>query len=127
MILPPFPITEIGCFNYVLWFISGLVHYAYLAELAVVSYIMPVSQCDIALSASEKGLLGSTIFLGTICSSHLWGFLADTKGRRSIIIPTLIVAFVLDVFASFAKDFYTLATLRFLTGFWSVSRIFLTR
>lgn len=86
-------------------------------ESAVISYIMPVSACDIALSAGEKGILGGACFMGTICSSHLWGFLADTKGRRCVILPTLCITFVLGVCASFASDFHTLASLRFLTGF----------
>lgn len=112
-----FPSVEIGCFNYLLVFVAGLVQFSHYAELAVISYIIPMSRCDIALNASERGLLGGACFMGTICSSHLWGFLADTRGRRRIVIPTLFVSFVLDVCASFASDFYTLATFRFLTGF----------
>lgn len=110
-------LIEIGCFNYIVLIISGLIQFAYLMESAAVTYTMPVSGCDIVLSAGEKGMLGAACFMGTICSSHLWGFLADTKGRRCVILPTLFVAFVLGVCASFANDFYTLASLRFLTGF----------
>lgn len=110
-------LTEIGCFNYLLLFISGMIQFAYLVEASVISYIMPVSQCDITMNARERGILGGACFLGTICSSHLWGFLADTKGRRRIILPTLFTSFVLAVCASFASNVYTLATFRFLTGF----------
>lgn len=112
-----FSSVEFGCFNYLLVFVSGLVQFSHYAELAVISYVIPTSRCDIALNASERGLLGGACFMGTICSAHLWGFLADTRGRRCIVIPTLLVSFVLDVCASFAGDFYTLATFRFLTGF----------
>lgn len=108
---------EMRWFNYLLVLIAGTIHLAYLIEAVVFSYIMPLSQCDIAMSASERGILGGAYFLGAICSSHLWGFLADTKGRRRIIILTLFVSFALDVCASLASNVYILATFRFLTGF----------
>ncbi|KNC23770.1 hypothetical protein FF38_13813 [Lucilia cuprina] len=56
-------------------------------------------------------------FAGIIFSSHLWGFLADTQGRRKIIRPTLLVAFCITFLSSFSNDFWTLVILRFLNGF----------
>lgn len=50
-------------------------------------------------------------------SSHLWGFLADTKGRRRVIRPTLFVAFMISIVSSFAPNFYQFAILRFFNGF----------
>lgn len=94
-----------------------MIQYAYLAEAILVGYILPVMQCDVPMSANEKGILGGAMFAGAIGASHLWGFLADTKGRRCIIIPTLFISFALDVCASFASNVYTLAIYRLLTGF----------
>lgn len=56
-------------------------------------------------------------FLGVISSSHLWGYLADTKGRHRIITPTLLIAFLLTCASSLAPNFYLFVTLRYLTGF----------
>lgn len=86
-------------------------------ESCVVAYIFPVSQCDLNLTTNEKGLLGAVAFFGMICSSHLWGFLADTQGRRRVIIPTLFIAFVLSVMSSVTDNFYLFATFRGLNGF----------
>lgn len=90
---------------------------AVLLETLGISFVMPVSQCDLHLTTQEKGVLAAVSFLGIICSSHLWGYLADTKGRRFVIRPTLLLAFTLSVCSSFTTDFYTLAVLRFLNGF----------
>lgn len=109
--------AEVGWFNHYLVFISAMVQVAYLLEADLSGYVIPVSQCDITMDASEKGIFGGAVFLGAICSSHLWGFLADTKGRRRIIIPTLFASFALDVCASFASNVYILSAFRFLTGF----------
>lgn len=89
---------------------------AIIMETCGISFVMPVFQCDIRLTTQEKGILGAVSFLGIITTSHLWGFLADTKGRRRVIQPALIVAFLLTVCSSFTKDFYLLAALRFLNG-----------
>lgn len=88
-----------------------------LMEGCGLTYIMTVSQCDLYLSSNEKGILGAMCFLGIICSSHLWGFLADTKGRRRVIQPTLLIAFIFSICSSFTANFYLLATFRFLNGF----------
>lgn len=90
---------------------------AVLMETCGIAFVIPVSQCDLKLSTSEKGILGAVSFFGIICSSHLWGFLADTKGRRCVIQPTLFVAFLLSIASSFVQNFYLFAALRFLNGF----------
>lgn len=86
-------------------------------EISGILYVFPVSQCDLNLTASEKGILGSSTLFGIICSSHLWGYLADTKGRRAVILPTLFLAFISSVAATFVQNFYIFTTLRFLNGF----------
>lgn len=90
---------------------------AVLMETCGMAFVIPVSQCDLKMSTSEKGILGAVSFFGIICSSHLWGFLADTKGRRYIIQPTLFVAFLLSIASSFVQNFYLFTALRFLNGF----------
>jgi MFS transporter, VNT family, synaptic vesicle glycoprotein 2 len=54
---------------------------------------------------------------GIITSSMLWGFLADTKGRRSVILPTLFLASACSVLSSFTSQIWVFMLLRYLTGF----------
>lgn len=112
-----FLVTEFGIFNFILIFLSGLILNAVLMETCGISFVLPVSECDLKLTAGEKGVLNAIGFFGIICSSHLWGFLADTKGRRSIIQPTLFVAFLLSCVGSLVENFYIFVTLRFFNGF----------
>lgn len=79
--------------------------------------MFPVAECDLNLSTSNKGILAGAPYIGMILSSHLWGFLADTKGRRRVIQPTLLVAFLVSVASSFVQNFYLFTALRFLSGF----------
>lgn len=108
---------DFGLFNYVLIWFSALILHAITLETCAIAFIMPVSECDLNLTQSQKGILGGAAFFGIICSSYLWGFLADTKGRRSVIQPTLLIAALLSIIGSFVQNFYIFAALRFLNGF----------
>lgn len=112
-----FFILEIGIFHYLLVIISGLAVFATIGEICSIMYVFPVSQCDLNLTPSEKGILGGAVPLGIISSAHLWGYLADTKGRRAVILPTLVLAFLSSASASFVQNFYLFTVLRFLNGF----------
>lgn len=98
--------------------ISGTIIGATFLENCAIGFVLPVSQCDLDLTTPQKGVLGGIAFVGIICSSHLWGFLADTKGRKFVIQPTIMIAFALSICSSFATNFYVLAVTRFLSGFW---------
>lgn len=87
-----------------------------LFETLTISFILPVI-CELNLTSSEKGLLSCISIFGIITSAHLWGFLADTKGRRKIILPTLFLSFTCTVLSSLAHNFTVLVILRFFTGF----------
>lgn len=108
---------EFGFFNYLLILISGMILYAVSIETCGILYVFPVSECDLNLTYTQKGILGSSTLFGIICSSFLWGYLADTRGRRAVIVPTLFVAFFLSVCTSFVTNFYIFTVLRFLNGF----------
>lgn len=97
--------------------ISGLALFAVSIEIQGILYVFPVSQCDLNLTAAEKGILGSATLFGIICSSLLWGYLADVKGRRTVILPTLFLAFFTSVIVTFVQNIYIFTTLRFLNGF----------
>lgn len=108
---------EFGLFNYVIIFVGGLTLYAVALETVGIVYVIPVLHCDMSVTTSQKGILGGAGFFGVICSSHLWGFLADTRGRHRIIQPTLWVAVSLSIICSFLKSIYPLMVLRFFNGF----------
>ncbi|KAL9884923.1 synaptic vesicle glycoprotein 2B-like [Glossina fuscipes fuscipes] len=110
-------VTTFGKFNYLLILISGVILANVLLETLGISFVLPVSQCDLNLTVYQRGVMSAIGFAGIISSSHLWGFLADTTGRRSIIRPTLLMGFVFTVVSSFSTNFWSLVILRFLNGF----------
>ncbi|XP_055842580.1 synaptic vesicle glycoprotein 2B-like [Episyrphus balteatus] len=109
--------TGYGKFNYFVIVISGMILINVILECTGLCFVLPVINCDMDLSYQKKGILGAVSFLGMICSSHLWGFLADTTGRRNVIRPTLIAGYLVTVMSSFSPNFWTLTILRFVNGF----------
>lgn len=99
-------VLDFGWFSYVLIFITAMVMISMLIETCGVSFVIPVSQCDLNLTPTKKGRLTAISFFGIVCSSHLWGPLANTKRRRRITQPT-----------SLCQNMYALVALRFLNGF----------
>ncbi|XP_058456875.1 synaptic vesicle glycoprotein 2B-like [Malaya genurostris] len=109
--------TKFGKLNYALIIVSGTILTCFLLEVLGISFVIPVAECDLKLSNEEKGVLSGVAFAGVIVSSHLWGFLADTMGRRKVITPTLCLTFGITVLSSLATGFWSIMILRFFAGF----------
>lgn len=109
-------IIGFGKFNYIVITLTGIALACVFLETVTINVILPLAQCDLDLSTQDKSMLSSIGFVGIILSSQLWGFLADTKGRKTVIIPTLFIASFLSLASSFAKSFWLLLFLRFLNG-----------
>lgn len=85
-------------------------------EMVSVSYVLPYAKCDLELSLKEQGILSGISYFGIVFSSHLWGFLADTWGRKNVMRVAAIGGFVLSLSSVFAPHKYVLILCRFLAG-----------
>lgn len=110
--------TGFGRFNYSLIVLTGAILGCVFLETVSINFILPVAECDLNLSNSDKGVLSGVGFFGIIVTSHFWGFMADTRGRKTVIVPTLFTAFAITIVSSFVKSFRILVVLRFLNGVW---------
>lgn len=106
-----------GRFNYIIITLAGGLMACAFIELTSVNFILPIAECDLDLSTADKGVLSAIGYVGIILSSHLWGFLADTRGRRATLIPSLILATLTTIVSSFVNNFLLLVFLRFINGF----------
>ncbi|XP_070498292.1 synaptic vesicle glycoprotein 2B-like [Chironomus tepperi] len=106
-----------GKFNYFIVIISGIVLSAVLLETLSISFVLPVAEKDLNLSTEDKGIVSSVAYAGIIASSHLSGFLADTKGRRLVIMLSLLLSFGCTLISSFVNNFWIFTAMRFFCGF----------
>lgn len=102
---------------------TGFVLDAVLLESVAMSFVLPVSECDMQLSTREKGILSGAVYIGIICSSLVWGYLADTLGRKRVMQPTLFLSGLTTQLSIFVTDFHAFTVLRFLNGVLYVVKI----
>lgn len=61
------PRLDFGLFNYVIIFVSAMVINTASMVTIDISFVLPVSQCDLNLTSSQKGILASATYAGIIC------------------------------------------------------------
>uniref|UniRef100_A0A1B6G7N2 Major facilitator superfamily (MFS) profile domain-containing protein n=1 Tax=Cuerna arida TaxID=1464854 RepID=A0A1B6G7N2_9HEMI len=109
-------IAGYGKFSMYIIFLSGLTISISLLGSVDISYLLPAAECDFKLSSEDKGLLSSAYFIGTISASHLSGFLADTLGRRYVLVRGLSLNVLVYILTSLAPNFWTFFFLKVLSG-----------
>ncbi|KAG5327294.1 SV2B protein, partial [Pseudoatta argentina] len=105
-----------GKFQYLLIFAIIPASWASSVDTANMSMILPSAECDLGLSLFDKGLLNAAIYVGMLLSGFIWGYLADVKGRKKIIIYGYMADGICNVLSGFSQNFETLLFFKFLSG-----------
>lgn len=79
-------------------------------------FIIPSAQCDLNLSLKQKSLLCSINFVGAVSSSLLWGYIADVKGRRFVLIISMLVSSLSGFACAFMTNVDVFIVLKFVNG-----------
>ncbi|XP_075231512.1 synaptic vesicle glycoprotein 2B-like [Lycorma delicatula] len=110
-------VAGFGKYQYLVTCAGGLSLFSYIIGVNDVSYILPAAECDFNLTAHDKGSIQSLCFIGILCSSHLFGVISDTLGRRYLLYKCMLAHSVVAFVSSLAPNFTTFIILRFVTGF----------
>lgn len=105
-----------GLFHWLLLVVCGWANASDAVEILCVSFLLPTARCDLLLSSSDMGLLTASIFLGMMVGGYMWGYLADQRGRRRVLVVSLTVNGVFGGLASVAPWFWLFLLLRFISG-----------
>ncbi|XP_004570326.2 synaptic vesicle glycoprotein 2C [Maylandia zebra] len=105
-----------GLFHWLLLVVCGWANASDAVEILCVSFLLPTARCDLELSSSDMGLLTASIFLGMMVGGYMWGYLADQKGRRRVLIMSLTVNGLFGGLASLAPWFWLFLLMRFISG-----------
>ncbi|XP_015199277.2 synaptic vesicle glycoprotein 2C isoform X1 [Lepisosteus oculatus] len=108
--------TGFGLFHGALLVVCGWANASDAVEILCVSFLLPTARCDLLLSSSDMGLLTASIFLGMMVGGYVWGYLADQRGRRRVLVLSLTVNGVFGALASLAPMFWLFLLLRFVSG-----------
>lgn len=105
-----------GKFHYILLGICGLVSTSEEMDVISMSFILPSAQCDLHLNTQTKGWLNSIIFIGMMVGAYFWGSLADSIGRKRVLIVISIMNALCIVASSFTQNYALFMVFRFLNG-----------
>ncbi|CRL02157.1 CLUMA_CG015079, isoform A [Clunio marinus] len=105
-----------GKFHYILLAICGLVSTSEEMDVISMSFILPAAQCDLHLNTHTKGWLNCIIFVGMMVGAYIWGSLADSLGRKRVLIVISFMNAACIVASSFCQNFELFMLFRFLNG-----------
>ena len=112
-------ISEIGYGKFqkrLLW-ICGLGWAADAMEVLLIAFAVPAIGEEWGLTAAQKGLLSTAIFIGMLLGAIVWGRLSDLIGRKTGFVATIAIDSGFGLLSAFAPSFGFLLVLRSLTGF----------
>lgn len=105
-----------GWFHWLLLLVCGWANASDAVEILCVSFLLPTARCDLQLRTADMGLLTASIFLGMMVGGYMWGYLADQRGRRRVLVLSLTVNGLFGGGASMAPTFWLFLLLRFISG-----------
>ena len=108
--------TGYGKFHYWLMFVCGWANASDAVEILCISFLLPSAECDLELTPSRKGWLSAILFIGMMLGGYIWGSLADTLGRRKVLINAMLVNAIAGFMSSFSQDYFFFMVFRFLSG-----------
>lgn len=106
-----------GKFHYYLLAICGLIYLNTAVGITIISFVLPSATCDFQMTSEDKGWLTAAPMLGMLLGSYFWGCLADTKGRKVVLIATLLLDGVCGIISSISQYYGLFMLLRFFNGF----------
>ncbi|CAK1578948.1 unnamed protein product [Parnassius mnemosyne] len=105
--------TGFGKFNYLMMLLVSSIIMGMAFEIVSVAYLVPASACELETISSQQGLMAGTPLVGIIVTSHFWGYLADTKGRRKILCWCLSLGFTAGALTSLSPNWMVFVLLKF--------------
>lgn len=97
---------------------TGNIVMCWVYELIGIVFYLPFAECELDITSNhDYAIINGFAYAGLALSFFFWGFLADTKGRRRVMLPALIMSLVFTLFSSFSQSYWFYTICRFFNGF----------
>lgn len=106
-----------GMFNILLLLVAVPAAMGTVYETSTMSYILPSAECDLHLSLIDKGVLNAITYAGMISSAIFWGYVADTKGRKKLLVYGYLADTICVLGGAISQNVVQLMIFKYLGGF----------
>ncbi|XP_023940099.1 synaptic vesicle glycoprotein 2B isoform X2 [Bicyclus anynana] len=107
-------VAGLGWYNIKYCLALSLFLIAAIMEPVGYSFLLPSAKCDLEITDSARGFIGSVPYIGIVLTSFPWGYLVDTRGRKKMIVYSSFAAGVFGILASFMPDLISFTIFKFL-------------
>ncbi|CAG9787471.1 unnamed protein product [Diatraea saccharalis] len=108
--------TGFGKFNVCTFLLCSTVIMGTATEILSVAYLVPASACELLTTNTQQGLMAAFPLLGIVVTSHFWGYQADTRGRKKVMLAAMIASSITSILSSFSPDWITFTVFKFLSS-----------
>ncbi|CAG9578976.1 unnamed protein product [Danaus chrysippus] len=109
-------IAGLGWYNIKYSLVLALFLIAAIIEPIGYSFILPAAKCDLQMTDSQRGVIGSIPYIGVVVTSFVWGYLTDTRGRKYMVIYSSLAAGIFGLAASFMPELISFTLFKFLSS-----------
>uniref|UniRef100_A0A1B0B2L7 Major facilitator superfamily (MFS) profile domain-containing protein n=1 Tax=Glossina palpalis gambiensis TaxID=67801 RepID=A0A1B0B2L7_9MUSC len=95
---------------------SGFLVMAVTVELMGMSIIAPASQCDLKTNQIQMTALNCSAFMGVVVSLYFWAVLADSYGRRWVLLVSTSLSTCVSLTSALMPTFPLFIAMRFCVG-----------
>ncbi|CAB3235218.1 unnamed protein product [Arctia plantaginis] len=105
-----------GLYGYLLTVLTGygIISFACIAFGSM--FIVPTSACELQTTSGQQGLLAAGPIAGLLIGGLAWGYLADTRGRRSMLLVSLSGAAFFNLIATISVNWVMLMIFQFFSA-----------
>ena len=104
-------------YNLRIFLILSLFFLADGGEMVVISLIVSELETVWNLSSSQKGFIGSAVFIGFYFGALVGGKISDNKGRLPTFLMGSLIVFIFGVISAFSPNYWFLVFMRAFFGF----------
>ncbi|CAB3245204.1 unnamed protein product [Arctia plantaginis] len=79
-------VAGLGCHNLWSCFVLTLVSISTALDQMGYAVVLPPAACELQISDQARGFIIAMPYIGVLLSSHAWGYLVDTQGRKKTVI-----------------------------------------
>ncbi|KAL4702827.1 hypothetical protein ACJJTC_003985, partial [Scirpophaga incertulas] len=108
--------TGFGLYSFSYAMLTGLIINAYIFVAFGSSIIVPTSACELNTTTGQQGVLAASPVIALLVGAMVWGYLGDTRGRRSMLLVSMVSAAVVNCIASLSVNWIMLLILQFIAA-----------